>query len=509
MLKKIYPVIGIAIISILGGCKKDFLDKTPQSSVTDENFYKTSQDLINAVNAAYDPMGWETDRKGAIYGNLFFFGDVVSDDAIKGGSGTSDIPDFQALETFKGYAGLPALLLPWQRNYTGIYRANIVIERAPASNADETTKKRVINEAKFLRAYYHFEQVKMYGDVPLITKVLAANEYEQGKTPKAEVYKQIEADLKDASALPEKGSIETGRATRSAALALLARVQMYQTRTNSTKWSDVLSNAELVINSGIYKLEENYADIHTVAKENGIESIFEIQNNSKAAGAAGDNNSDWANGNEGTLINIMFKGRDNGGWGFNCPSLDLLAEFKKEQTVDGKDDPRLKATIIQNGDSVFTEKYKADINAYPYTGTYCRKYIEPKEILDLGLNQSDGPSNYRIIRYADVLLMAAEAANELGMSDKALDYLKKVRDRVKMPKIIETNKEALREIIWRERRIELAMEGHRFFDIVRQGRAAQIMGKTYTFSEAQEVFPIPQAEIDMSKGKITQTLGLK
>ncbi|MCR6639094.1 MAG: RagB/SusD family nutrient uptake outer membrane protein [Sporocytophaga sp.] len=507
MFKKIYPFIGLIVISTLGGCKKDFLDKTPQAAVTDENYYKTASDLNSAINAAYDPMGWETERKGQIYANLFFFGDVVSDDAIKGGSGTSDIPDFHALETFIGNAGLPALLLPWQRNYTGIYRANLVIERAPLSNADEATKTRVINEAKFLRAYYHFEQVKMYGDVPLVTKVLGANDYNLGRTPAAEVYKQIEADLKDASALPQKGGIETGRATRGAALALLAKVQMYQTRTDLGKWNEVLTNAESVINSKIYDLEKKYADVHTVAKENGIESIFEIQSNTKVGGAAGDNNSDWSLGNEGTFINVMFRGRDNGGWGFNCPSLDLLEEFKKEKTVDGHDDPRLKATIIQDGDSVFNEKYKADINSYPYTGTYCRKYVEPQSLF--GLNQSDGPSNYRIIRYADVLLMAAEAANELGMTEKALKYLKEVRDRVNMPEVTEVNKDRLREIIWRERRVELALEGHRFFDIVRQGRAAQIMGKTYTFSNAQEVFPVPQAEIDMSKGKIKQTTGLK
>jgi hypothetical protein len=509
MFKKRYILIGLLWISTLPGCKKDFLEKVPQAAVTDENYYKSAQDLINAVNAAYDPIGWETDRKGQIYANLFLFGDVVSDDAIKGGSGTSDIPDFHALETFTGNAGLPALLLPWQRNYTGIYRANIVIEKAPLSNADEAIKNRVINEAKFLRAYYHFELVKMYGDVPLITKVLGANDYDQGRTPKEDVYKQIEADLKDASALPEKGSIEIGRATRGAALALLARVQMYQTRTNPAKWSEVLTNAELVINSPVYGLEENYADIHTVDTENGIESIFEIQSTPKVAGSGGDNNSDWANGNEGTLINVMFRGRDNGGWGFNCPTLDLLDEFKKEKTVDGKDDPRLKATIIQDGDTVFNEVYKADINVYPYTGTYCRKYVEPMDMFKLGLNQSDGPSNYRLIRYADVLLMAAEAANELGLTDKALAYLKKVRDRVNMPEVTETNKERLREIIWRERRVELALEGHRFFDIVRQGRAKEIMSKTYTFTDAQEVFPIPQAEIDMSRGKISQTIGLK
>lgn len=508
MLKKaqlIYLIFAASLFS----CKKEFLDKKPQVSVVDENFYKTDQDMIAAINAAYDPLTTESDRKGEQFCLPFIFGDVVSDDALKGGSGDPDQGNIGYLEKFNGESRFQELLLAWQKNYTGIYRSNLVIQFAPKSNASENIKNRVTAEAKFLRAYYHFELVKMFGDVPLITKVLNPDEYTLGRSPKADVYRQIEADLTDAASLPAKGQIEMGRATKGAALALLARVQMYQTLDNPTKWSDVLKNSEAVIKSGIYDLEADFSTIHSTAKENGIESIFEIQFASGIPGRGGDNNSPWGSGNEGSFINIMVRGRDNGGWGFNCPSLDLLAEFRKEKNIKGGDDPRLKATIILDGDSVSGEKYIASAANYPFTGTYCRKYSERQ--LTTYLDPSDGPSNYRVIRYADVLLMAAEAANALGQSGDALKYLNLVRKRANMPEITETNKDALKAIIWRERRIELALEGHRFFDLVRQGRAAEVMvatpeGKNFK-AGTHELFPIPLTEVQLSKGKITQNKG--
>ncbi|MBO9701478.1 MAG: RagB/SusD family nutrient uptake outer membrane protein [Sporocytophaga sp.] len=509
MLKKANLIYLIFAASLFSSCKKEFLDKKPQVSVVDENFYKTDQDMIAAINAAYDPLTMESDRLGQQFCLPFLFGDVVSDDALKGGSGDPDQVNFDYFEKFDGKSSFPELLLVWQKNYTGIYRANLVLQFAPKSNASETTKNRVMAEAKFLRAYYHFELVKMFGDVPVVTKVLNPDEYTLEKSPKADVYKQIEADLTEALVLPNKGQIELGRATKGAALALLARVQLYQTRDNSAKWSEVLKNAEAVINSGIYDLETDYSTIHSLAKENGIESVFEIQFTAGVAGRGGDNNSNWGSGNEGTFFNVMTRGRDNGGWGFNCPTKSLLDEFKKEKTKDDKEDPRLKATIIQDGDLVGTEVYKASASNYPFTGTYCRKYVESDK-LSL-LNPSDGPSNYRIIRFADVLLMAAEAANELGQSENALKYLNRVRARVNMADKTETNKDLLRDIIWRERRVELALEGHRFFDLVRQGRAASVMKATPEggkFKEGiHEIFPIPLQEVQLSKGKISQNKG--
>lgn len=507
-MSKIYSLSCLLIAAAsFTACKKEFLEKEPQGRTVDANFYKTGDDMIKALNAAYDPLGWESNREGTIYQVPFFFGDVVSDDTRKGGSGDGDLGNFHFLETFTANSTLPEIWLPWQRAYTGIYRANLVIKNAPDSEASQTLKDRIVAEAKFLRAYYHFELVKFYGDVPLITKVLSPTEYNLTRTPKDQVYAQIEQDLSDAAAvLPPKGSIELGRATKGAAWALLARVQMYQTLANPSKWTQVLQNAENVISSTVYDLEPNYADIHLVEKEHGIESIFEINHGTGMAGQGGSNGSNWATGNEGSFVNVMFRGRSNGGWGFNTPTASLLAEFQNETTVNGDEDPRLAATIIQNGDVVRGETFETHESP---TGLYAGKYIEP--LTAFGLNQSDGPSNYRVIRYADVLLMAAEAANELNDPAKALMYLKEVRDRVDMPEITETDKDALRILIWRERRKELALEGHRFFDLVRQGRAAQVMQATPEGTAfragVNEVFPIPQLERELTNGQISQNFG--
>ncbi|HTF80568.1 MAG TPA: RagB/SusD family nutrient uptake outer membrane protein, partial [Cytophagales bacterium] len=331
------------------------------------------------------------------------------------------------------------------------------------------------------------------------------------RSSKAQVYTQIVSDFKAAaSVLPEKGAIENGRATKGAALALLARAYMYQTAPNdpdfpnaSANWQGVFDACEAVINSKKYDLEPKYEEIHSVAKEDGIESIFEIQNISGTPG--------YGNANEGTLMNVMFRGRKEGGWGFNRPSMDLVRAFEPN-------DPRLKATVVSHGDVLFAgeDPYDNsewfDLTKYPFTDKYARKYVEPKSVL--GGGQSDGPSNVRVIRYADVLLMYAEAANELGRTSDALEKLKLVRDRVKLPEVTETDKTKLREKIWHERRVELALENLRFYDLVRQGRAYEVMSK---FSNEEggglfrkgvnEVFPIPETQIDLSNGTIVQNPG--
>lgn len=504
MLKRNIILYTLAAASMTG-CGKKFLQKDPQGVIIQENFYKTSQDLESAINAAYDPLGWETDRKGSVYANAFFFGDVVSDDAVKGGGGQSDQGNWDAIENFIGNPSLQEFLLPWQRFYTGIYRSNLVIESVPNSEADQATKSRITGEAKFLRAYYHFELVKHFGDVPLVTKVLTADEYNLSKTPKAQVYAQIEADLKEAAnLLPEKGAITLGKATKGAALALLARAQMYQTLENPSKWNDVLANAETVINSNVYDLEAKFDDVCKIATENGKESVFEVQHAINMAGQGGDNGGTWTRGNEGTLQNTMTRGRANSGWGFNVPSLNLLDSMSN--------DPRKPSTILVNGDAINGEIFTINKNEYPFTGTLTKKYIEETKAMEKSINVSDGPSNLRIIRFADVLLMAAEAANEISNDTAVVNkYLNRVRLRAGLTKNTIKDKVALRQAIWHERRMELAMEGHRFFDIVRQGRAAEVMslvpeGKNFR-KGVNEVFPIPQTEIDVSKGKLTQNPG--
>jgi hypothetical protein len=290
--------------------------------------------------------------------------------------------------------------------------------------------------------------------------------------------------------LPEKNAYpasDLGRATKGAANALLAKAYIFQ-----SKWADALASSATVIQSGQYDLEPNYGDIFKNAHENGIESIFEIQHIQIATSEYGDLN-------EGQETSI-YQGSRNAtyftGWGFDLPTQDFVNEFELN-------DPRLKATVVFNGDILYEgtpAQQKAD-NGASTTGYAARKYMY--EYQPIVPEVSNSPANWRSIRFADVLLFHAEAANELGNATAALESLNRVRKRVSMPVVTATSKEELRKAIYHERRVELGLEGHRFFDLVRQGRAAAVLGKNGFVAGKHEYFPIPQLELDVCS-KIVQ-----
>lgn len=498
----------IAIISI-SGCKKKLLDKEPLGEITDASFYKNDNDLIMAVNAAYDPLNWESSQNTQVVFFNFFFGDIASDDAVFGGDGSE--PRIAPFGTFENLNSRnESLREVWRKYYIGIYRCNVVITKAPESQGSDGIKSRVAAEAKFLRAYYHFKLVQIFGDVPLITKLLSESEYQQSKSPKAVVFDQIEKDLTEAAAvLPVTfGGNDKGRASQGSANGLLARVHLFQ-----SDWSQVRDAAAKVINSGTYKLEPNFVKIFDPTNKNGVESVFEVQTSQ-------DGKVNEERLNEGSFMNKYINPRNQSGFGANAPSDSLFSAFDNESKRWKKTDPRLKGTLLKEGDTLISnpdaEKPQAytvisldKITAYKY---FTRKYaVEPKLIPSFP--QTNGPSNYIVLRYADVLLMAAEAEFNLGNEPKAIEYVNQVRSRVGMPALTaaEYTGANLRDAIWRERRIELAMEGLRFFDLVRQGRAAEFIGATpegKAFKKGvNEVFPIPQSEIDLSGGKIQQNVG--
>lgn len=509
MFNKRYIILASLGVVALSSCGKKFLDKKPIAVVTDENFYKTENDIISAVNAAYDPLNWNIDRGQSIYYNDYFYGDVASDDSRKG-STESDLGDINAFDKFQLTPRSVQVLHTWRTGYRGIYLTNLVIKNAPNASASQAVKNNVIGQAQFLRAYYHFKLTNIFGRIPLVTTVLQDGEFNVGNSPKEAIYAQIEADLKDAIAkLPSRGQTQEGRATKGAAQALLMRVYLFQ-----KKWSELLSlyNEFEAANGGKYALEANYADVFSLAKTNGKETIFAIQ-------ASDGDNGDPDNAGrrfEGLLQSVMTAPRgDYGGWGFNRPTLNLVNEFRAENDSMGNPDPRLKATVVSNGDKIGALTIvipASDSTGYPYTRYYNRKYI----LDQIAKTPWISTINFIAIRYADVLLMASEAANELGRNGEALAHLNKVRRRSGMKSKTTTDQGALRNEIWRERRVELAMEGLRFFDIVRQGRAGAVMRATKTdnFVEGEgfrdgvhEVFPIPQEEIDLSQGALQQNPG--
>ncbi|HEY8399908.1 MAG TPA: RagB/SusD family nutrient uptake outer membrane protein [Cytophagaceae bacterium] len=481
-------------------CKKDFLDRQPQGEAVDANFYKTEKDAIAAINAAYDVLQWG--QHNDIFIGEWYFGDICSDDARKGGENEGDMAYYHDLESFIAKPSNPAVDAQWKALYIGIYRCNLVISKIPDIEMDAGLKSRIVAEAKFLRAYYYFFLVRLFGGVPIVTTPLAPSEYVKPRASVQEVYNLIESDLKDAAmVLPEKSqysSADMGRATRGAANGLLLRVYIFQ-----KKWSLAQPLGETIIGSKEYGLDSSYAHIFTVDGENGIESVFEIQHSATSEPG-------WGKVNEGNLLTILQGSRGSDyGWGFNCPTQDFVNEFEPG-------DPRLEHTVIFDGEVVNGAKVdNKDSPTRMHSHKYVLKVGERPSELGLGGNIWFGQLNVKVIRYADILLMTAEAAYHNGDETTAKKYLNQVRKRARegnnsiLPDVTSSGP-ALLEAIYHERRVELGMEALRFFDIVRQGRAGQVMrgvGYSNFIDGVHELFPIPQAEIDITGGIVNQNPG--
>lgn len=308
--------------------------------------------------------------------------------------------------------------------------------------------------------------------------------------PKADVYAAIEQDLTDAaSVLPASyGVADIGRATKGAAMALHAKVAMYQQH-----WQDVFDLTNQVISSGVYSLFPNYEQMFRIANENCSESVFELQCKYIPG------NCDASNSQYSQVQGV--RGSTGGGWGFNVPTQDLANAYETG-------DPRKDATIIFRGETT------PEGDAIPPTGDnpmYNQKSYVP---FSTYVECSEGcEQNIRVIRYAEVLLMNAEAANELSNPAQALISLNTVRARARggnnavLPDITTTDQATLRTAIWHERRVEMAMEFDRFFDLVRTGQAPAVLGPKGFVTGKNEVWPIPQNEIDLSAGTLVQNPG--
>lgn len=487
-MKKIISIrhTGLLLLFLLAGaCSDDFLDKKPLVTPTTETFFETEEHAIQATNAVYNMLrDWEV--------HVFSYigiTDIISDDADKG-SEPNDATFLLEIDNFTFDSRNVAFSTVWRGYYRGIYRANLAIQNIPDIEMDETLKARLIGENKFLRAYLYFNLVRWFGGVPLILDPLQPGEYEQARDPAQEVYAQIIQDLEDAAAsLPASYSgSDVGRATSGAAKGMLAKV--YLTRQD---YPNAEQYALEVINSGEYELFPDYELLFQEAGENSSESVFEVQAEAFEIGGGG------------TQYNQVqgVRGTPNLGWGFNRPSDDLVASYERG-------DPRRDATILYVGEVLPDGSDIVQDNPNMVNERYNQKAWVPEHPGGLG----NGPGNIRILRYADVLLMAAEALNENGNSAQALTYLNQVRarargDRNVLPDISTTNQAELREIIWRERRSELAMEQHRWFDLLRQDRAAEVMkavGKDFVEGK-HELLPIPATEIDLSGGLIEQNPG--
>lgn len=499
----------------------DWLREQEPGKTTLDDYFVNGQTCIQTINGCYYPLAWEFNNG---YYSEWYFGDIASDDALKGGDGVADGADAYDIDNFKTNVSNNICLQYYRAKYQGITRCNLALLQIPDVEPDQdmTEKRRecLLGEAYFMRAFYYFQLVRVFGGVPLVDFVVDSSQaWVQPRAEKEEVYAHIIEDLKMAeSMLWNKGDYpdtDLGRATKGAAQAMLCKVYLYmQDYDNAYDWGKKWVDTQY--KTGHYSLCSNYWDNFTLAGENGPESVFEIQ-------YMEDPMSDYGEGNgftRGTFTTILVRPRygSNSGWGWDHPTRDLYnqfeaGDFRRECTVG------IPPVDEQDNSSVLY------IDNYYYNNKYA--YMDGNTNGIPLSHDSRSPLNYKLMRASDALLLFAEAALESGKSlSEAKWALEQVRARARANSADPSkdipafpgyngyadNTESLRAAIRHERRVELGMEGHRWFDLVRWGIAYETLDKTvgtYASSESDavkaemanfikgkhEYFPIPLEEI--------------
>lgn len=467
-------------------CSDEFLDVDPQGTILETNYYRNPEEAYAGLVAAYDPLGWQA---GGTYHNIAAI-NAASDDAYAGGGGASDMNTWQAWNRYTLDPAIGPQGEYWNRNFRGVSRANTILDKLDAGipGLPDATRSRYIAEGKFLRAYFYFDLVRLFRNVPLFTTSLSTEELFNvtQATPEA-VYAQIEKDLTEAipnlpTTVPR--STEGGRVTQGAAKALLGKVYLYQ-----EKWT--AAAAQLADVNGTpggtsmygYRLLSDFGAIFSPANKFHTESIFEIVHTSVANGGWGS----WPNFEGNIGVQMMGPRGYSGptyeaGWGFNPLTLDLV------NALQG--DPRFPHTVL-DVKSIPGAVYEP---SFDDTGYFIEKYAPKTQWLSTGGGDAplNYPNDYIEIRLADTYLMEAEAlVKGGGNAERAAALLNAVRARVGLPAVAATI-----DNIYRERRLELATEGHRWFDLVRTGRAATVLAPMGFVAGKHEVLPIPLEELN-------------
>ncbi|GET29871.1 RagB/SusD family nutrient uptake outer membrane protein [Prolixibacter sp. SD074] len=478
--------MGAAIAAALltfSGCSGNYLDVPPEGNMTPADYY--SDHPTEVVNAVYNKLLDWNESSFSWLG----VSSITSDDADKGSDPGDTGTDKNLLDNFTFGADALSFNDVWQGNYEGVARANQALKVLGEVTISDTLRNRLQGETRFLRAYFYWNLVRCFGDVPLIDRVpdpTNAADIAMGNTrvSKDSIYAFIKTDLQYAVAnLPlksEYAAADLGRATKGAAQTFLAKVNLYQ-----KNWSEVLTLTNVVINSGEYSLVSDYSTIWREIGENNSESIFEIQGRGQTP-------------NKGVQGYVDVQSvRGQFGWGFNVPSQDLADTYEAG-------DLRKDATIIYPGETMWDGVV---INSDTPNPMYNQKAYLSRTQETYNGNSWESSKNVRIFRYAEVLLMKAEAANETGDPATALAALNQVRERVGLPDYTDSNQDNLRMKIYHERRVELAFESDRTFDLIREGRAATVLAKEGFVAGKNELFPIPQRQIELSGGLLTQNPG--
>lgn len=492
--KIITAILAFGLITTLSvSCTDDFVERDPIYSIGSENYFNSEEEYNNALIGAYDILQ-------STYVNVIL-GEIASDNTFSGGSDANDVVGWQQVDGMVHNSVNSNIRDVWNWMFAGVNRASYILEFK--DKTDFEGKAQIIAEARFLRAYYQFELVKWFGGIPMKgdARFSLGDELVIPRSTADEVYTAIEADLLLAIEDLSPTAVQTGRVTKGAAQALLGKAYLYHASIagNESKYADAATMLENVIGSGSYSLTTGaaYTNLFEETGENGVESVFEVQYSDTQGGSFTCLQCSEGNVAVGFSGPRSYEGPGfSSGYSFNIPTLESKDLFEEG-------DLRRGVTLLDMSDCGCTYA-----PAYKDTGLFNRKYIprtrRPNTPGDVNLTN---PNNYRAIRFADVLLMAAEAYSRSGNTAKAQEHLNEVRRRAfgDLDHDITTSGAQLTQDILDERRIELFGEGHRFFDLVRTNQAAgTIPGFT---ADKNELFPIPFEEIRFSNNLWTQNPG--
>ena len=491
-MKKIKIALYALLTLTMVNCSDDFLDKTQPDTINTGNYPKTGEELITLVNGAYQPL-----QRPKLYNMRMWTSDIFAGNSIVGAGGGDDGLETTQLSNFVTSTDNQGVLDLWRGPWPGILSSNIIIKTAPTLNIDDTLRNRSLGEAYFLRAHYYFILVRFFGDVPLVTEPQDVNgDLYPARAPKTEIYKLIISDLEKAiQFLPTKqqyGDSDKGRASKGAAIGALAKVYL-----TLGQWQKVVDLTTQLEGMG-YALNTDYSDNFNINKENSVESLFEVQ-------YASDGGYDfWSNENQASWTSTFMGPRGanfvGGGWGWNQPTQEFVNSYEAG-------DKRKEKTILYEGCPDYDgKKYKAN---YSLTGYNVKKFLVP---LSAFPSYDNSPLNFPIMRYSEVLLMKAEALNELGQTSLAIVPLNLVRGRAGLAPVTSgLSQTAFRDKVLHERRMELAFEGQRWFDLIRVNDGQyglnflHSIGKTNA-STKHLLLPIPQIERDRNPN-LTQNPG--
>jgi len=492
-MKKI--LLFLAVVVIFSSCKKDFLNRFPKGEYYLGNYTADTTLKANILVEAKLSQAYTSLRDYNFIFAGFGMQNYTTPDVEKG-STPSDGQEVVQFKPMSYTASNSQISAYYTTCYSSIFLTNEALVLATAITDNEAQKNTYLAEALFLRSVMYFRLTQAFGGVPYVDKVLAQTDKTPARSTREDIWQNLERDLISAiPLLPTRQALlisgNSGRATQNAARALLAKVYLYE-----KNWSGVLGQTTAIINSGDNILDTPYDQIFTEANEYGNESVFEVYCEEKPA--------------ELIYLGSQFaeiqsiRGLPDLGWGFNAPSQVLMDSYEPG-------DPRKAASVIASGDVLDGRAIRADPGGYQFFNKKAYTRALERGIYGRPTNAHGGWVNIRLIRYADVLLMDAEAANESGNATEALDKLEMIRARARgadntvLPKITTTDINELRAKIHQERRIELAMEWERFYDLVRWDEAKSVIPNFVVGKH--ELFPIPQTEIDKSEGVITQNPG--